>query len=109
MVTIKATCQACGEVNLAADDILLRIGAGSAGNTYRFTCPECRVLVEKPADERVVRLLVSGGVVPQMVEVPDEALEQHDGPPINHDDILSFHELLQADDWFEQLAGFNRH
>jgi hypothetical protein len=39
------------------------------------------------------------------VHVPAEALEPKSGPPINHDDILAFHELLQSDDWAEQLTG----
>jgi hypothetical protein len=105
MTTIKATCPSCGEVDLTADDILLRIGATRSVNTYGFTCPECADFVEKPADERVVRLLLSGGVVPVPVHVPAEALELHYGPPINLNDLLEFHEMLQQDDWFKELVG----
>lgn len=105
MTTIKATCPICGEVDLTADDILLRIGAVEGSNTYGFTCPRCAEFIEKPADERIVRLLLSGGVLPMLVHVPAEALEPKNGPPISHDDILEFHELLQSDDWAEQLAG----
>ena len=105
MTTIKATCPGCGEISLSADDILLRIGAATAGSSYGFDCPDCGDFVEKPADERVVRLLLSGGVMPVLEHVPAEALEQHDGPPINHDDILAFHELLRTDDWFVSLQG----
>ncbi|MFN2389185.1 MAG: hypothetical protein ABR575_06205 [Actinomycetota bacterium] len=108
MVTIKATCPTCGEVALTADDIVLRIAALSPSNSYCFSCPECRTVVQKPADERVVRLLLSGGVTPLLIQVPAEALERPAGPPINHDDLLSFHELLQGDDWFEQLLGHDR-
>jgi hypothetical protein len=61
--------------------------------------------VEKPADERVIRLLLSGGVMPMLVHVPAEALEAHSGPPINHDDLLEFHELMQSDDWFIRLTA----
>jgi hypothetical protein len=105
MTTIKATCPACGEIDLTADDILLRIGAMSSVNTYGFTCPDCAEFVEKPADERVVRLLLSGGVVPVPVHVPAEALEVHYGPPITLNDLLEFHEMLEGSDWFEQLVG----
>lgn len=104
MTTIKATCPGCGEVDLTAEDILLRIGANAAGNTYGFSCPDCTDFVEKPADERIVRLLLSGGVMPVLIQVPAEAMEAHEGPPISHDDLLSFHEVLQTDDWFEQLT-----
>ena len=103
MTTIKATCPGCGEVDLGADDILLRIGASRSVNTYGFTCPDCGDFVEKPADDRIVRLLLSGGVVPVPVHVPAEALEIHDGPPISHDDILDFHELMKSDGWFDDV------
>ena len=105
MTTIKASCPSCGEVDLTADDVLLRIGATRSVNTYGFTCPTCADFIEKPADDRVVRLLLSGGVVPVPVHVPAEALEPHAGPRITYDDILEFHERLQGDDWFEEIAG----
>jgi hypothetical protein len=105
VTTIKATCPDCGEVDLTADDILLRIGPSKAVNTYGFSCPDCSEFVQKAADDRVVRLLLSGGVVPVPVHVPAEALENHEGPLINHDDLLDFHVLLEGDDWFDQLVG----
>jgi predicted RNA-binding Zn-ribbon protein involved in translation (DUF1610 family) len=104
MTTIKATCPDCGEVDLTAEDILLRIGAARDSNTYGFSCPSCGCFIEKPADERVVRLLLSGGVMPVLVHVPAEALETHVGPAIDHDDLLEFHELMQTDDWYESLT-----
>lgn len=105
MTTIKATCPGCGEISLTADDILLRIGAASARSSYGFDCPDCGDFIEKPADERVVKLLLSGGVMPVLEHVPAEALESHEGPAITHDDILAFHELLKTDDWFASLQG----
>jgi endogenous inhibitor of DNA gyrase (YacG/DUF329 family) len=105
MTTIKASCPDCGEVSLAAEDIVLRIGSAVSPNSYGFACPTCSDFVEKPADERVVRLLLSGGVMPVMNHIPAEALESRQGPPISHDDLLAFHELLKRDDWFDQLAG----
>ena|SRR5918992_5105817 len=105
MTTIKATCPGCGEVDLTADDIILRIGATKTVNTYGFTCPDCTQFVEKSADDRVVKLLLSGGVMPVPVHIPAEALELKEGPAFGYDDLLSFHELLETDDWFEALAG----
>lgn len=104
MTTIKATCPTCGEVDLTADDILLRIGPSHGTNTYGFGCPTCTDFVEKPADERIVRLLLSGGVMPMLVHVPAEALEKKEGPRITHNDILEFHQLLDSDNWFERLT-----
>ncbi len=105
MTTIKATCPGCGEVSLTADGILLRIGATKSVNSYGFTCPDCGDFVQKPADERIVRLLLSGGVVPVPVHVPAEVLEAREGPPITYDDVLDFHDKLERDDWFEELTG----
>lgn len=108
MTTIKATCPICGEVDLTAGDILLRIGSVTGFNTYGFSCPTCGDFVQKPADDRVVRLLLSGGVVPVPLYIPAEALEPRDGPPITHDDLLEFHELLKGDAWIELLTGDRR-
>jgi predicted RNA-binding Zn-ribbon protein involved in translation (DUF1610 family) len=105
VTTIKATCPDCGEVDLTANDILLRIGASKAVNTYAFSCPDCSEFIQKSADDRVVRLLLSGGVVPVPVHVPAEALEIHDGPSITHDDLIDFHQLLKTDDWLDQVVG----
>jgi predicted RNA-binding Zn-ribbon protein involved in translation (DUF1610 family) len=105
MTTIKATCPGCGEVDLTAEDILLRIGGANLNNSYGFSCPDCGDYVEKPADDRIVRLLLSGGVMPMLVHVPAEALEIHEGPPLTYDDLLSFHETLSNDDWYDQLMG----
>jgi hypothetical protein len=108
MTTIKASCPACGEVDLTAEDILLRIGAIAVTNTYGFSCPGCKDFVEKPADDRIVRLLLSGGVMPLLVHVPAEALEPRTGPPLTHDDLLEFHQLLQQDGWFGRLLDTGR-
>lgn len=104
MTTIKATCPRCGEVDLTTEDIVLRIGAAPEANTYGFTCPGCRRYVEKAADERVIRLLLSGGVIPVPLHVPAEALEARQGPPFTYDDLLDFHEILERDDWMELLG-----
>ncbi len=92
-------------MSLTADGILLRIGATKSVNSYGFTCPDCGDYVQKPADERIVRLLLSGGVVPVPVHVPAEVLEAREGPPITYDDVLDFHHQMERDDWFEELTG----
>ena len=71
-------------------------------------CPRCTTDVRKPADERVVRLLVSGGVpaLPLVETPPRRRLsERFDGPRLTHDDLLDFHLLLRRDDWFTELES----
>ena len=106
MTTIKATCPTCGEVALTPEDIELRVDEREPLDSYYgFECPSCTSAVRKPADERVVRLLVSGGV--PALPVAEEALvrlaDRFDHPRLTHDDLLDFHEALDGDDWFDRL------
>ncbi|WP_030418088.1 hypothetical protein VM636_24495 [Streptomyces sp. SCSIO 75703] len=62
-VVFKAGCPDCrGRFELAASALRLAIGATSSTTFYSFTCPECEATVRKPAGERIVELLVDGGV-----------------------------------------------
>lgn len=116
MTRIRATCPSCGEVDLRPTDIELEIIRDSArevtdGSCYRFCCPTCEELITKPADERIARLLTTGGV--QVVSSADDHREPHpefpaDGPPLTLDDLISFHQLLESEDWFLGLESMTR-
>src|SRR5579859_7810381 len=80
MTTIKASCPACGEVELTSPDVTLMVCSHAPLTYYTFTCPRCLGEVRKPADDHVVSLLMSGGVTAVVWELPAEALEPHDGP-----------------------------
>jgi len=103
VTTIRATCPTCGEVELTPDDIELRVCTYAPASYYRFDCPLCRVEIQKPADDRVVQLLISGGVSATVWELPDEVREGREGPPLTVDDLLDFHLLLEQDTWFDSL------
>lgn len=105
MTTIKATCPTCGEVELTPDDIELRVCNYAPASYYHFDCPSCLEDIRKPADDRVVQLLISGGVHAVVWDYPAEAVDRPDGPPLTHDDLLDFHLLLERPDWFDRLAG----
>ena len=110
MTTIRATCPTCGEVGLTPEEIELRVDDNdSSASYYAFACPSCFGRVRKPADERVGRLLLSGGVeVLEMADAgpaPRRLSERFDGPKISHDDLLDFHALLEGDDWFNELTA----
>ena len=62
MTTIKASCPTCGEVELTPADVSLMVCSHAPLSYYAFGCPSCHDEVRKPADDRVVRLLISGGV-----------------------------------------------
>jgi hypothetical protein len=53
--------------------------------------------VVKPAEARTIDLLIASGVSFETWSLPAELREIHVGEPINHDDLLDFHDLLQDD------------
>jgi hypothetical protein len=95
---------------MGPEAILLSVRDRAGEGSYRFACPECLNTIEKPADRKVVALLLSAGVElddvgpeEQMQEEP-ERLELHaGGPAFNYDDLIGFHFLLQDDDQLHRL------
>jgi hypothetical protein len=104
VTTIKATCPRCGEVELTPNDIELRVCTHAPASYYVFGCPTCSTDIQKPADDRVIQLLISGGVRAIVWELPEEILEPRNGPSLTHDDLLDFHLLLEQPNWFEHLT-----
>ncbi|MDP9431548.1 MAG: hypothetical protein M3P91_02180 [Actinomycetota bacterium] len=98
MTTIKASCPTCGEVELTAKDITLRVCNSAPLSYYSFMCTTCKDEVRKPADDHVISLLLSGGVRAEVWEIPAEALEPKAGPTLSYDDLLDFVLHLGADD-----------
>jgi hypothetical protein len=96
MTTIKATCPICGDVDLTPGDVRLTVAQAAGWATYTFKCHSCQDLIEKSADEEVVALLSSAGVV--IEHVPGEAFEAHSGRPISYDDVLDFALWLETHD-----------
>jgi hypothetical protein len=119
MTTIRTTCPRCGEVDMGPEAILLSVIRGGREGSYRFVCPRCMDPVEKPADRKIVALLVSAGV-----DVRDGArggdpgaqepifddseeptwLERHaGGPAFTIDDVIRFHFELQDESHLERF------
>ncbi|MGW0776069.1 hypothetical protein ACWD01_20985 [Streptomyces sp. NPDC002835] len=62
-VLFKAACPDCrARFELSAGALRLAIGGSRRTTFYSFTCPECGSAVRKPAGERIVELLMDGGV-----------------------------------------------
>jgi predicted RNA-binding Zn-ribbon protein involved in translation (DUF1610 family) len=112
MTTIKATCPTCGEVGLAPDEIELRIDRSDAGESfYAFSCPSCFETVCKSADERIIRLLLSGGVEARDLGDEPERVrldQRFDFPTLTPDDLLDFHALLETPGWFDLVVALSR-
>jgi hypothetical protein len=105
MATIRATCADCGDVELTTADVRVRVCLEDSAGSYSFRCPHCQMAVVKPAEPRIVDLLVASGVELSTWQLPAELYEPKFGPRINHDDLLDFHELLESESWFEDLSA----
>lgn len=109
MATIRASCADCGDVELTTRDVHVRVCEADNSGSYSFRCPRCHMAVVKPAEPRIVDLLVASGVPMSMWRLPAELAEPRSGAPITHDDLLDFHELLHTDDsWFLRLSAMVR-
>jgi hypothetical protein len=101
---IKATCPECGEVNLTPEDVQLMVCTVQTLSYYAFDCGGCVRQVRKPADERIVSLLKSGGVRMQRWQVPAEVLEEKTGPALGYDDVLDFALAANDTDFLADIA-----
>jgi hypothetical protein len=104
---IKASCHECGDVELRVAELRVRVCTADTQGSYVFRCPTCQMSVAKPAEQRIIDLLVASGV--ELIEwrLPAELFEAHDGAPIAHDDLIDFHALLESDDWFDTIVAMD--
>jgi hypothetical protein len=105
MPTIRATCGDCGDVELTTADVTVRVCLEDNSGSYVFRCPRCSMTVVKPAEPRIVDLLVASGVELSTWQLPAELYEDRGGEPLTHDDLLDFHDLLDDDNWFDRLVS----
>ncbi len=96
MTTIKTTCTPYGDIHLTPDDVALELGPGGREGDYRLNCPTCTEPQRRPANSRVVSVLLATGV----------AFEVIDPDPITEREIDAFVAALEAEwDPFRLLAG----
>jgi hypothetical protein len=106
MAIIRATCHDCGDVEMTTADVWVRICDDDNSGTYSFRCPACQMVVVKQAETHIVDLLVASGVSWTTWRLPSELSEPRmAGAPINHDDLITFHEQLETSDWFQKLSS----
>ncbi len=111
MPSIRATCTSCGDVDLGADDVRVRVCDDDNQGSYSFRCPACRMVEVKPAESRVVDLLVAAGVELSHWRLPAELREPRGhGGPLTHDELLECHDLLADEVRFAAaVEGLLRH
>ncbi|HSH59880.1 MAG TPA: hypothetical protein VK988_09625 [Acidimicrobiales bacterium] len=105
MAKVRATCPDCGDIETSSMEVKARVCVDDNTGSYAFRCPVCSKATAKSAESRVIQLLVDVGSPLTMWRWPAELSEAHDGPSFTHDQLMSFHELLQTGDWFSHLAS----
>lgn len=94
--TIRADCPSCGQVEFSTNNLTLTLYPGvPERNYYVFRCPGCVADVATFCSEENVQKLL-GSVRIDVVDLPAEALEERDAPPLAVDDLLDFINALSA-------------
>lgn len=94
MTMIRTTCTTCGEVELIPGELTLHLTALASAGTYSFSCPACGSDQRRPANHRVVSILLATGVDFQVVK---------DGSRITETEIRRFSAALDSEDWAQHL------
>jgi hypothetical protein len=106
---VKATCPACGDVELVPNDLELRICSTASASTYAFVCPVCEQTISKPAaDGRIVALLLSVNVPAVYWDLPAELTAARHGPPLTLDDLIDLRLALDSPDWTQLIRSGSR-
>jgi hypothetical protein len=87
MTTIKTTCSRCGDIHLTPDDVALELRPGGKEGDYCFKCPTCTAEQRRPANSRVVSVLLATGVHFEVVNAD----------PITDDEIELFVAALESE------------
>jgi hypothetical protein len=94
MTTIRTTCRHCGDVELTPLDLTLELEPQGDTGQYRFSCPFCDFIQRRPANGRVVSILLAAGVVYEVTAY---------GGPITEEEIASFRCALDRVDWYSEI------
>lgn len=87
MTTIKTTCTGCGDVELSPADLVLELDPAQDIGVYRFTCPNCERVERRPANARVVSVLLATGVTYEVIRLD----------PITEEEIAGFAGALNTE------------
>jgi hypothetical protein len=126
---VNITCEGCGQtstvpvdallVSVAVDDTMVddtgfeaadEPGADTTAAIIAWTCESCADLVTSWLDWMALLTLVTAGATLLDDASDSEDLPPHPehpagGTPLSRDDLLSLHELLASDSWFDQVAS----
>ncbi len=89
-------------MDLAPDEMSLFLTPSGDRGSYAFTCPECNLDVDRPANRKTVALLIAAGVEPSPMPKdldlpPEDRSPDPDAPSFTLDDLIELHFQLQGD------------
>jgi hypothetical protein len=96
-LSLSATCERCGELDLGLDQLWLVVAEPSRLSHYAFHCPGCRQLRRGRVTE-VEASFLGAFLAVEELDVPAEALEQHSGAALNLDDLIDLMLALSSTD-----------
>jgi hypothetical protein len=107
---VRSSCPTCGTVDVPADQVTVLVTATAprdghvADPVYRYICPSCLNVVQKPTSPKAVPMLRGAGAT--IVLVPAEVTERCgvSGPAIDHEDLLDLVRALDSADDLARLA-----
>ena len=84
---ITTRCARCGDVDLLAEQMWLVVAEPRERTHFAFRCPDCQVVERHFVDDETLAVLLQ--LLPvEVVSLPAEALETHDGPALTEDDLI---------------------
>lgn len=101
--SISTTCRQCGTVTVDPNSLRIHLNDDTV-SYFSCSCPGCLDTLGGTVGTEVARSLVSRGVAISEIPFSVEILERPQGTPFSLDDVLDFHQLLEGDDWFEELT-----
>ena len=94
MRRLRTRCEACGEVPLRADDILVSDTIEPDQASWSFRCPGCGDVVEQRCDAETRRLMLMSG-----------ARQKPAAAPLGLADLASLRELLDRPDFVDLMRN----
>lgn len=100
--SVTTTCNTCGSVPV--DPSLIRLHLQDQPMSYfSCSCPSCGQLLGGTVGTQVALGLAGRGATISDLPFSPELLERPTVGPIDPDELIEFHYMLQGDAWFEEL------
>lgn len=105
MPRVRATCTACGDVDLSVQQVTVTCGRVAAEGIYEFSCPSCGLAHSKAASRQTLDLLIASGSQYRELIEPIEHLVGADLGPMSSDQVKRYLAWLHDEDAVAQAMS----